>query len=213
MPARVSDSSGYLEAGQGRVENKSDLKRDFYTLISARPDFHRFTWNPIELEYTDSWGKRRTYTPDALVEFRVGSDMPAFLLFELKYRAELRSSIDELRDRYYAAREYVSQFGGWSFQVRTEASVCKVLVSNTVFLSRYRSIPLEDQDPDHPRLLLDELRARGRATPELLLTVCYGNFEDKARALPYLWAMIAQRIVMCDLRSPLNMQSLLWLNY
>ena len=211
LPGCYRSSSGYPHTPSGKVAYESGLERDYFTQLSVHPGFRRITWNPIELEYTDSWGKRRIYTPDALVEFSLGSGMPSCLLQELKYRQELIDKIDQLRDGFYAAREYASSMQGWRFEVRTERSLIPALVSNANFLARYHSVPLEDQFPDYPKRLYEELSARGHATPEVLITACCSTFEEKAKALPYLWAMLAKRIVAFDMLSPIDNRSPIWI--
>jgi len=211
LPGCYRSSSGYLHTPAGKVAYESGLERDYFTQLSVHPGFRRITWNPIELEYTDSYGKRRTYTPDALVEFGLGSGMPPCLLLELKPRKALKENIDQLRDGFYAAREYASSMQGWRFEVRTELSLIPALVSNANFLARYHAISLEDQFPDYPKRLFEELSARGRATPEILITACCSTFEEKAMALPYVWAMLAQRIVAFDIYSPIDNRSPIWI--
>lgn len=204
-------SSGYLHTPAGKVAYESGLERDYFTQLSFHPGFRRITWNPIELEYTDSLGDRRIYTPDALVEFGLGSGMPPYLLLELKTREDLVVKIDQLRDGFYAAREYASSMQGWRFEVRTERSLIPALVSNANFLSRYHTVSLEDQFPDYPKRLYEELKARGRATPEVLICACCSTFEEKAKALPYVWAMLAKRIVAFDMHSPIDNRSPIWI--
>ncbi|EHJ03943.1 TnsA endonuclease [Marinobacter manganoxydans MnI7-9] len=137
--------------------------------------------------------------------------MPPCLLLELKPRKALKENIDQLRDGFYAAREYASSMQGWRFEVRTELSLIPALVSNANFLARYHAISLEDQFPDYPKRLFEELSARGRATPEILITACCSTFEEKAMALPYVWAMLAQRIVAFDIYSPIDNRSPIWI--
>ena len=204
-------SSGYQQVGPDREPYESGLERDYFIQVSGHPDFLRLTWNPIELEYVDSRGKVRTYTPDALVQYRIGSSLPPNVLVELKYREELKADLNELRERFYAARDYVDQFDGWKFEVRTERSIYPEFVSNVSFLSRYKKIQIENQDPDYPHQLFQAIRERGRVTPEYLLSVCFSSFEERAVALPYLWAMIAQRVIACDWYSMITMRSPLWI--
>ena len=205
-------SSGHLHISKtaGKTPYESGLERDYFIQASAHPDFLSLQWNPIEIHYVDSFGTWRTYTPDALVEHRIGSPMPKKLLVEIKYWAELRKDYVELRDRFYAARAYVQTMPGWKFEVRTEKSIDPVFVQNARLLNRYKDMPLENQDPDHPSLLINALRDRGGSTPDYLLAVCYSSVEDKARAIPYLWSMIANGIVGCDMGKTLTMSSHIW---
>lgn len=194
------------------VPYESGLERDYFIQMSAQKGFLRLTWNPIELEYVDSEDRTRTYTPDALLEFELGSEYPRYLLVELKYREELRKDIAKFRDGFYAARQYAAQFAGWRFEVRTEWSICATFVSNTTFLSRYRSIPLDGDESDYPVRLFEELQARGCVTAAHLVAVVGADRVEQANAIPYMWAMVANGVIECDLNSKLTMSSLLWIN-
>lgn len=211
LEARFCSSSGIQHLGESRAAYESGVERDYFVQLSGHPDFLRLSWNPIELEYVDSFGKIRTYTPDALVQYRLGSSMPTHVLLEVKLRSKLVAELDDYRDRFYAARSYVSKLDGWKFEVRTERSLRPQFVSNVKFLSRYKNTKLENLVDDYPHQLFHELSARGSATPDYLLTACFSSFSERAKALSYLWAMVAQRLITFDWNSELTMRSQLWI--
>jgi hypothetical protein len=94
------------------------LERDFFELMTAAPTVTKVEERPIEIIYATQDGKRRRYTPDALITF-LPDEAPgtpvAPLLCEIKYRDEYKVKFLELKERFRVARRYARE-QGWRFR-------------------------------------------------------------------------------------------------
>lgn len=213
LSRRYRGSSGKIPNGHGStVSYESGLERDFILLNFLDPTVESIEWNPITLDYLDSSGAYRSYTPDVLVHYRKqknGKPSSRSRLVEVKTEEELNRKLGKFKERFAAASFY-AKAKGWIFEVVSEEQIITPRLDNARFLWRYRSIDTASPTPDHPARILDALQERGGATVESLLTVCYPSFELKAEALTYIWALIATHQIGADLDLPLTMQSHIW---
>ncbi|HXE97278.1 MAG TPA: Tn7 transposase TnsA N-terminal domain-containing protein, partial [Dongiaceae bacterium] len=104
---------------------ESTLENDFYQLLRFDLYVRRFKEQPVKIQFTDSAGKARSYTPDVLVTFR--EDLrPAInmkpWLCEVKYRDDLRENWQVYRPKFKAAIKYARKHG-WRFRIITEKEV------------------------------------------------------------------------------------------
>jgi hypothetical protein len=78
---------------------ESSLERDLLLLVAFDRRTEWYQTQPVKIEYLDVEGKRRTYTPDLLINFanQRGTPQRRPLLCEVKYRSELRDRWDEIR--------------------------------------------------------------------------------------------------------------------
>ncbi|WP_426933667.1 Tn7 transposase TnsA N-terminal domain-containing protein [Xanthomonas arboricola] len=98
-------------------------------------------WDPQPVRIPVPGG--RPYVPDVLVHW-LGSDRSLAggrtVLYEVKYREELRRKWDELRPRYRAATRYARE-RGWQFRLITEDRIRTQSLFNAKFLLTYLSDP------------------------------------------------------------------------
>ena len=189
-------------AGQS-VIFESTLERDCFILLDFDPSVLRFASQPFSIRHEVDGADRR-YTPDVMVEF-AGPDgrLNRTVVYEIKYRDDLRDHWSEYRARFAAANRYCRQ-QGWVFEIMTEREIRTPLLENATFLRRYRTIP------DRPLVrmhLLYTLQALGPTTPQALLAATYNSNESRAPALSTLWQLIATRQIPCDLSQKLTMRS------
>jgi len=188
---------------------ESALERDFYVLLEFDPEVTQFEEQPVTVPYRDPMGVSRTYTPDVLVHYQPertdSGDAPA-VLYEVKYRDDLRAHWRDYKPKFKAARHY-ARLQGWRFRLITEREIRTPYLKNAKFLRPYRDRPVDSGDC---QCVLAKLGALGEADPEGLLTTLSTERWERARLLPVLWHLIAVRRAGADLSVPLTMRSRLW---
>lgn len=192
--------TGRVALGQGKsAEFESSLERDWLEQLDFLPEVSALQVQPFTLEY-EVEGQRRRYTPDVAVIW--GHDAQArTVVYEVKPAEELRAGWARYRPRFVAATRYCRE-RGWRFKVVNERHIRTPRLENFRFLRRYLRL-----QPDlGVRLhLLSTLRTVGPTTIRGLLTAGYWSAENQARALPYLWKLIADFEVRVSLDEPLTM--------
>ena len=190
-------------------EFESSLERDFLELQRFDRDVISVEEQPITIQYTDSSGRKRTYTPDFLVRYGPSTDGNSkawVCLYEIKFREDLKKDWFAFRARFKAALHYARQ-QGWRFQILTEVEIRTPYLWNARFLRQYDGVEWASPEAEWLLYRLRELREADAAT--LLASVKEVNW-NRAELLPFLWRMIAVRRIGADLTRPLTMQSPLW---
>jgi len=199
--------SSEKQSDGGLATFESSLERDFYVLLEFSENVVRWDPQPVRLPVVDTGN---TYVPDVLVSYiddLRDQSSKRRVLYEVKYREELRTNWADYRPRFKAAIRYARK-QGWSFRLVTEREIRSGhLLWNAKFLLPY----LHDQIEDGERaLLLRTLTKLGQATPELLLNACSSDRWERARLLNAVWILIARREIGTDLNLKLTMTSQLW---
>ena len=216
MPARKIPKSyrnvtGVLSTSKSEslVSFESPLERDLILILDFDLNVASIEEQPVTIEYFDSDGKLRTYTPDLLVHYRKdilpAKEMPA-LLCEVKPRENLFKNWKTFKPKFKAAIRFAKE-RGWVFRILTEAEIRTPHLENVRFLRAYRNI---ETHSDHERLLLDALYDLRETTPEDLLMVSSWDKWRRAQFLPCLWQLISRREIGADLNLPINMKSRIW---
>lgn len=187
---------------------ESSLERDFYVLLEFDPYVTRWDPQPLRLQVAPGLP---SYVPDALVSY-VPSNGDAHaeyrVLYEIKYREELKNQWATLKPRFMAARRY-ARSQGWRFKLITEREIRGTdLLWNAKFLLPY----VHDSVSEGEHALLTKmLRRLEQATPSTLLSACATDPWEQARLLNALWHLVAIRDIGCDLGLKLTMHSEIWL--
>lgn len=106
------------------VAFESALDRDLYVLLDFDPAVAHFEEQPVTITYQDPVGGNRRYTPDVLVHYIPtlrGQRDDQSVLYEIKYRDDLRTHWQEDRTKFKAARRY-ARSQGWVFRLITDLS-------------------------------------------------------------------------------------------
>lgn len=208
IPAKEFSIRGRIAGGQAF---ESLLERDFYVLLEFDPTVAEFYTQEIAIPYTDGDGRERTYYPDALVHFRPDLTSHAVrpsLLAEVKPEAKLKRPTDKLQCQMRAAEEFAAS-RGWEYRVFTEREIRTPLLENAMFLRQFsRRAP----DLSHREMILTRLQEMGRADIETLVTSIYKDKWNQASLIPFVWSMVASRIICAELTAPLTMKSPLWID-
>lgn len=185
---------------------ESTLERDFMEILRFDPNIEEFTPQPLKLEFIDKEGKKRSYTPDGLIKFK-STSLPTHdpILFEVKYRADFRKDWKILVQKYRAAKLYCIP-KGWRFRVYTECEIRTQYLINVRFLAQF-----QDRKPDagtkaHILQILEDLDS---VEIDVLLFALCKDKTNRAMMIPYVWHLVANGDIDCDLDLPLNMQSIL----
>jgi len=191
---------------QSMTAFESSLERDFLLLLDFDPDVEFYEEQPVKITYHDESGRRRIYTPDVLVRYRIDHLQASHTqphLCEVKYRDDLRQHWAEYRPKFRVAQRYARQ-RGWRFRVVTERHVRTPYLENVKFLRAYQTIPINER---YRTQFLNALSALEETDPARLLTATSQDRWQQAQMLPMLWQLIATRQVDTDLSQPLTMQS------
>ncbi len=189
------------------VAFESALERDFYVLLDFDPTVMDFEEQPVTIAYHDPVGVRHTYTPDVLVHYRPESQRHhRTVLYEIKYRDDLRTHWHDYRSKFKAARRY-ARTQGWDFRLITEREIRTPYLKNAKFLRPYR-----DREPDRGdrHRILACLAVQGETSPETLLASVSSDRWEHARLLPVLWSLVAIGEIGADLTVALTMHSCIW---
>lgn len=208
IPINVRSLTGTVN-GQ---EFESSLERDLLLLAHWDNDVEWYQSQPVKIEYTDSQGKSRSYTPDLLISYKTiqqPGQPPVTrkpLLCEVKYREDFAEQWKVLKPKFRAARAY-AKANGYEFRVLTEREIRTEYLKNVQFLWAYRFAQFY---PDHYEKLKAALHEMKEPNPAMLLDACYSSRTLRGEALWTLWCMIAHGWIKCDLLKPLTMQTRIW---
>ena len=190
---------------------ESTLERDFIKHVIFNKNVLEHEEQPLTMDFTDSGGKARRYTPDLLISYR--KDLARTkdwrpLLAEVKYRSELFKHWAELKPKFRAARAYARE-RNWDFAVITERELRTPYLKNITFLLEFRKHLVDEA---LTQLFLATAADRSPATPSSMLTFLSSDETQKATLLPTLWQLVANGRIGVDLEQPLTMSSRIWLS-
>lgn len=195
--------TGRVAFGTKSIPFESALERDFLVLLDFDLTVEDVLEQPVRITYKGADGRQRSYTPDFLVEYRNGDRV----VYEVKYRTNLKEEWATLKPRFRAAIRYARQ-NGMRFSITTEVEIRgSSLLANARFLRPYRDYA--------PNLAIDEhliktLTGLGETTPEALLAAAYWTLENRIKAVAPLWRLVATRRIHADLYEPLTMATPIW---
>ena len=191
------------------VMAESSLEKDFLIILDFDVNVRVYEEQPLTVNYTDSDGSSRSYTPDFFVEYRtdiVPGKWMKPLLCEIKYRQDLFDGWHILKPKFKAARRLAKE-KGWEFKIITEIEIREAFLYNAKFLRLYRKY---ETNWDHYRILTDLLIDLRQASPNQLLLAYSEDKWKQAELLTSIWHLVACRMIHTDLNVPLTMHSDLW---
>lgn len=188
----------FIRDGHKFVSSESKLESDFIALTRFEYPEAKIEEQPVRIEYTDEDGKRRKYTPDFLVT-REGQQT---LLVEVKPSgrvAEIPAS------KIWAASDYAEQ-RKWTFEIWTERKIRGPKLENAHFLHIFRDI---DINTEVKELIIETISSLQSIKLQSLLEALWSSAEDRGPGLPVIWALVADRTIVCDLDAKLSPQTIL----
>lgn len=187
--------------GSQAVDFESSLERDWLEQLDFDPRVVELQVQPFSLEH-EVEGKRRRYTPDVLAVWQ-HSTVRETIVYEVKFRDDLRDNWVDYRPRFVAATRYCRE-RGWRFKIMTERRIRTPMLSAVKFLRPYRRI--EDHTNFRDRLLAG-LRDMGPTTVAQLLEAIFDSKQERLQALPSLWKLVANFELDVDFGKPLSMRT------
>ena len=176
-------------------------------LIRFDGDIEHFTAQPVTIQYSDSTGTQRCYTPDGLIVFKRSNSFPLEpILYEVKYREDFRNQWRELLPKFRAAKNFCIK-NGWRFHIYTEKEIRTHYLLNIKFLWPYRE---REVSKDLRSLILRTLWDLDESDPDLLIHAIYRDPNNRAQLIPALWHLISIGAIGCNLDIPLKMNSPIW---
>ena len=180
----------------GPAQYESALERDFLISLEADAAVMSYEIQPLSLQYRDSTGRGRTYTPDVLV-VRKGQ---IWELCEVKYAADIQKLRAEHRERWLAAHRHCQE-SGWRFLLITEHHARTIRTRNWLFLSGFRVLSF-------PAGLLNGLVERVvRGGPMSVADWAAQSGVSQAEVLPALWHLLCTGRVVVAMDEPLSLRS------
>jgi len=187
---------------------ESSLEHDLMFRLDVDPDVIWFESQPTQIQFSDSSGAKRHYTPDVLVHYASRKGAPEqYVLYEVKYLEDLYKNWPDLKPRMAAAGAF-AQAKGWRFEIQSEHEIKTDYLWNARLLWPYcrrTKVPLDRA------AVLKVVRDLGEATISEVLA----NFDEcapevRSGCIVALWQLIAERLIHANLEVKLNDQSRVW---
>lgn len=191
----------YSEKSEDKVGFESTLERDFYRLLEFDNNVRRYDVQPVTFNYCFK-GKVRKYTPDVLVDY---ADQIT-ILFEVKYRQDLKDNWLEYRPKFKAAIGYAKR-NGMRFKLISEYEIRTPYLDNVKFLLSFRR---NNANEAHEVMLVRRLKELCETTPEVLLLAVFRDHWSRAELIPSLWRLVALGVIEADLNTPISMSTKIW---
>lgn len=211
IPKNYRNVTGLASAKKSkRVLFESTLERDFFTILEFDSNVRAYDTQPVKIFWTDSLEKSRSYHPDVLVNYHNSRGIFRSIdtvLFEVKYRSDIKENWAEYKPKFKAAIKYAKKMG-WRFKLVTECEIRTHYMENARFLLPYMGRTL---DESHEQLLLDRLVILRESSVETLIASIFNDKWNQAELIPSVWHLIGSRRIATDLSLPLTMSSRIWL--
>lgn len=192
------------------VDYESAPEKEMAYFLEFSIAVKRFTYQPVQIPYTNLKGNPAKYTPAFLAFYN--TEMEEFknekpTLFEVKMRRHIKKDWPNLKNMYVQAMHFC-ETKGWRFKIITEVELSTPYMRNAKFLTPYlKNTPglgLIENVMDAMHELEDS------ATPRDIINIGATEFYRRAALVPALWYLVAKRIIKCDLSQDLTMQTPLW---
>lgn len=182
------------------VRFESKLERDFLVLTRFRPDVLEVVEQPVTLEFRDSRGRKRRYTPDFLVRYPHKTS-----LIEVKFRDELRKNWPRYSEPFSHARSW-ARANGMRFKVVTERVIRRTPWKNANLLEPHQGLAAH---PMEGAAILGELQ-EGAWTIGKLMKALHPDPSDRGLFWQTMWRLLANGEVVGDFERPIGMDFVIW---
>jgi len=195
--------TGWISGGsdEGQIQFESTLERDFAYLAFFDRRVFGLQAQPFTLEYNDSQGTPRVYTPDFQLQYRKSREQIATAVVEIKYQQELEEKQDEFADRFAAMENWCSSNNA-EFHIVTDLEIRSTRISNVKALYPFNLS--EDDDGKNTADLANFVAQNMPLTIKEILDRRSNSKEDRARTQHNLWWLIAAGSVWINLDEPIT---------
>jgi len=206
--------------GSKTIEFESKLEEDLLTVLEFNDSVFDVTEQPFTIEYTNQRGKKATYTPDFLVDFKIfGSGTryishdrevlyPKPLIIEVKPRDVLKKKFVALRPKFKAAMAYAAA-NDMVFKIFDESRIYGPYYDNVRFLRRYKRYRYDEIEEER---LTGMLNVVGHCTIDVLLASLYVTEEQIGIGLGHIYHLLATKKIACDMTLPIRRDTVIWSN-
>lgn len=208
-----SISGNYPFRNEKTIWFESTLERDFLIKQEFNNSVVDVVGQPVLIPYITELGNDSTYIPDFLVqlssaEYDDFEDYPAPLLIEIKPRKKIIEDWEKLKPKFKAAHAFAHS-KGWKFKIVHEERLYDQYWKNITFLKRFKRSHVDEIDQ---KVLVETLEKLGQCTVNQLPPQIFKDEENVLRAIHHIWALVAKRIITCDLYVPLTSETIIWVN-
>ncbi|EPK0515156.1 TnsA endonuclease C-terminal domain-containing protein, partial [Acinetobacter baumannii] len=98
---------------------------------------------------------------------------------------------------------------GWKFKIISETRLYDQYWENINFLKKFRRSHIDAVDQ---QLLLDTLQKLGQSTINQLPAHLFKDKTNVLKGIHQVWALVAKRMIACDLYCPLTAETVIWVN-
>lgn len=203
----------YSVKNNSEVIFESSLERDMIMMMEMDKFCHSYHEQPVKISFKDKIGKKRSYVPDFLMFFHPGLKTEGMkpLLIEVKFREDLRKNFGEYKEKFRAAIDFC-KINNYEFRIITEYEIRTQFLENAYFLYRYKkNSDLELGNPD-VELLIKIMCNLKLTTPKNLINLSAQDEQKQQELIYVLWYLVSRNIICCDLNSPINMNSEIWID-
>jgi hypothetical protein len=192
MALRVNPSAAF----------ESSLEKDLLILLDFDLSVRSIAVQPFRLHYEHD-GRTTHYTPDIAATHERPDGTTIDVVYEVKPYDVLKAKWDEFRPRFLAANQYCRSRGA-RFSIMTEREIRTPRLKNAALLRGFITRP---DDPQISDQLLNTIEMTGPTTPQGLLAAAFIPRDQQRAAIPFLWRLVALRLIAADLDRPLTMAS------
>lgn len=213
-PSRFS-TTGYvatLKATHSQA-TESLLEQDFLSLLEFDDAVAGFVTQPFTIKWKDRDGRSRRYTPDVITRPSQRSRKERPTLYEVKPAEVLRRDWLELKPSLRAGIGWAKRHG-CRFHVVTDRQIRTPYLANVKFLRGYRTEVLcgtPSAVHEQRRPILQALSCLRSATPSQLLLEITADVDRQRQLIPWIWNLVASKVIAVDLERPLTMNSAIWI--
>lgn len=195
------------------VQYESALERDMIYLLEFDETVKIYVEQPLKIEYYDKT-KVRTYTPDFLIRYHEKDRNDEII--EIKYDKDIKSNFDKYKLKFDNAKLYCDN-NYLTFNILTEKNIRngnENYLKNIRFLFQYkdllRSVNTNGVDIEKCNWILNHLDSNEKITIANLLGRLDKSQNMQAQYLYYIWFLIANYYIECNLKNKLSLNELIW---
>lgn len=207
-----STSGKFMFRNKKIILFESLLEKSFLQVLEFNDMVLDVVEQPFTIETETTKGNKGSYTPDFLIYFKeteLKTNNPIKpILAEVKPSKKLIENRIELKPKFKSAIKFCNE-QEFTFKIFNENRIKSTEVDNIVFLNRYKDYR---PDEDEVEIIKNHLLSVGHTTIEYLLTHLYVTDYQKGNALSHIWYLMYSKVLVTDLKIPLNNKTVIWLN-
>lgn len=183
------------------IQHESKLEKDFIYILRFDPNVVSVRDQPLSIQYSLE-GKKKTYTPDFLVEYKNGLKV----LFEVKYTFHLEKLKMELRSKFAAGRKYAKE-NSIQFKIITEKKIRNEYTSNVIFLDQFRT---DSVDLVLMQRITKAMLVKKECSGNELLSSIACDDSDFNQLIRPFWVLVFHGKICTNLFEKLTLNSIFW---